>query len=131
MRARMRRVAYRSRPRSDAGNVITRRRATTRGTMPAAPSGSNAAASDVVDVAVDSTARDATRVRAARAGIRSMVERYFQSNAAAQAACAELRSGADMSVCANVDAVVRIPARSPRVSTFGMEDLRSRGVLRC
>ena len=100
--------------------------------MPAAPSGSNATASDVVDVAVDVDARATQRAfRLARAGIRSMVERYFQNNAAAQAACAELlkRSGADMSVYANVDAVVReIPLDHLAFRTFGMEDLGIDGV---
>jgi hypothetical protein len=103
---------------------------TTRGDAIAAPSGSNAIARrDAMD---DAEAREVKRAyRLARDGIASMVERYFQTNAAAHAACVELLkvSGADLEAYASPDAVAReIPLDHLAFRSFAMDDFGVDGV---
>ena len=69
--------------------------------------------------------------RLARDGIASMVERYFQTNAAAHAACVELLkvSGAKLEAYASPDAVAReIPLDHLAFRSFAIDDLGIDGV---
>ena len=94
--------------------------------MPAAPSGSNATASDVVDVAVDvGCTRDATRVQARTRGHQvhgGAVLSKQRRGAGGVRRASQAFGGGYERICANVDAVVReIPLDHLAFRTFGME----------